>query len=633
MRQSLREQLQHLVPADVRPMRPWVGPIVLTIAVGVAYFLAARLSLFLKTEPGVAVFWPAAGVASGTLIALGRTARWPVAIGVIVATIPANLTSDRSVLSSTIFSLSHAGEALLVAWMIERYVGPHFSLGRLRHVLALLAAAILGTAVSGIGGTLAYELADNLNDPAMSIWRQWIASDTIGAIAVAPLIIGFVASIRAPPPRRELLEGGIALIAVAATTGAIIFMLPPDWWEMCVAVVLLFPVVLWVAARCPPAFASAAVFIVSLIVIATVTFKLGHFGITAPSRTDSILSAQFTILGTGLCAFVLSALFAERRQSEARLQEALTAGGVIAFEWDTSTDLVRRSNNAAEILGYDPQQVVNKASFDARIHPDDLGRVKELWSNLHPNNTASTSYRFLRFDGREIWLQEMSKGEFDATGRLVRVKGLARDITERVQAEKHQKVLMAELDHRVKNILARVAAVTKYTFEGGRPTSELIRAFDGRIQSMADAHALLSQSQWNGVSLADLVQRQLAPYATKTNIVISGPNITLTAVSTQALAMVLQELVTNAAKYGSLSTPHGRVSVHWDRRHSADGQARVVIAWRETGVPSTKAPSPSGYGTNLIRNLIPHELGGIVNLVFAPDGLHCDIEIPLKEAL
>jgi two-component sensor histidine kinase len=90
--------------------------------------------------------------------------------------------------------------------------------------------------------------------------------------------------------------------------------------------------------------------------------------------------------------------------------------------------------------------------------------------------------------------------------------------------------------------------------------------------------------------------------------------------------------VTNAVKYGSLSTAHGKVSVNWDRRDSADRLARVIIAWRETGGPSTKAPSHSGYGTKLIRNLIPHEIGGIVNLVFALDGLHCDIEIPLKEA-
>jgi hypothetical protein len=216
--------------------------------------------------------------------------------------------------------------------------------------LTLLAAAILGAAVSGVGGILAYKLADNLKNPAMSIWEQWVASDTIGAIAVAPVIIGLVASIRAPPPRRELLEGGIALIAVAATTGTIIFMLPADWWEMTVAVVLLFPVVLWVAARCPPVFAAAAVFIVSLIVIVTTTFKLGNLGDAAPSMDEDILSAQITIVGTALCAFILSALFAERRQHEAVLQEALATGAVMAFEWDAATDMVRRSNNAAQVL-------------------------------------------------------------------------------------------------------------------------------------------------------------------------------------------------------------------------------------------------------------------------------------------
>src|SRR6516164_3991387 len=123
MRQSLQEQLQHQVSADVRPMRPRVGPIVLTIAVGVTYFLAARLSLLLMSQPGVAVFWPAAGVSAGTLIALGRTARWPVAVGVIAATIGANLLGDRNILASIIFALSDAGEALFVAWMIERSIG------------------------------------------------------------------------------------------------------------------------------------------------------------------------------------------------------------------------------------------------------------------------------------------------------------------------------------------------------------------------------------------------------------------------------------------------------------------------------------------------------------------------------
>jgi two-component sensor histidine kinase len=147
---------------------------------------------------------------------------------------------------------------------------------------------------------------------------------------------------------------------------------------------------------------------------------------------------------------------------------------------------------------------------------------------------------------------------------------------------------------------------------------------------MADAHALLSQSRWQGVNLAELVRRQLAPYTTKENMVIGGPDITLPAVATQDVAMVLQELVTNALKYGSLSTPRGQVSVRWERRQCKNSSERLVIAWRETGGPPTKAPSHLSYGTRLICNLIPRELGGKVDLVFALEGVRCDIEIPLE---
>jgi PAS domain S-box-containing protein len=611
-------------------MRRWVGPIVLTIGVGIAYFLAARLSLLLMTQSGVAVFWPAAGIASGTLIALGRNARWPVAISVIAANIAANLMGDRNLLSSSIFALSDAGEALLVAWLFEHYAGSDFRCGLLRQVLVLLAAAIVGAAVSGVGGTLGYELAHNSGTSAWTVWRQWFASDAIGIIAVAPLIIGSVAALRVPPSRRELVEGVVALIAVAATTGIIIFMLPADWWEMCVAVVLLFPVMLWVAARCRPAVATAAVFIVSLIVMATVTFKLGNYGIAAPSMDDSIISAQITIVGTALCAFILSALFAEQRQQERRLQEALAAGAVMAFEWDVSTDLVRRSDDAAQILGLDPQQTLDGKTFLARVHPDDLPRMKALWSTLNrDNSTCSITYRFLRLDGREVWLQETSKAEFDAAGRLAGLKGLALDITERKRAEEHQQILIAELDHRVKNVLARVAAVANSTGYDGCSVDEFIRSYNGRIQSMAAAHTLLSETSWRGTDLAALVRNQLAPYATHANITIAGEGIMLGVPATQALAMVVHELVTNAVKYGALSIPGGRVLVSWERKLNGNA-ATLILAWREVGGPPPAAELRFGYGTRLIQELVPYELAGRVDLMFATEGVSCKIEFPIE---
>jgi PAS domain S-box-containing protein len=336
-----------------------------------------------------------------------------------------------------------------------------------------------------------------------------------------------------------------------------------------------------------------------------------------------------------LCAYVLAALFAERRQheavleeSEARLQEALAAGAVTAFEWDPRSGLSQRSENAGQILGFDPQQPFSAAQFLARVHPDDRARLKAIIDGVRADSPSySVTFRFVRPDGREAWLEETSRAEFDKSGRFVRLKGLTRDITRRKQAEKRQDLLITELDHRVKNVLARVAAVVMHTRRRCETMDEFVKALHGRIQSMAAAHSLLSQSRWCDVGLTDLIRHQLAPYTTDANTTISGPEVMLTSAETQAVAMVIHELVTNAAKHGALSCPDGSVSVSWDRT-GTDVAAILTITWRERGGPPIKAPVRSGYGSSLIRNLIPHELGGTVDLTFLPDGACCKIEIP-----
>jgi two-component sensor histidine kinase len=190
---------------------------------------------------------------------------------------------------------------------------------------------------------------------------------------------------------------------------------------------------------------------------------------------------------------------------------------------------------------------------------------------------------------------------------------------------------VAELDHRVKNILAQVAVVAVSTRQGSHSIDGFLRSLDGRIQSMAATHTLLSKSAWQSVRLDALVRNQLAPYATDTNIAISGTDIMLTAAETQAVAKVLHELVTNAAKHGALSIPGGHVSVNWDRKLNGDG-ADLSLVWQELDGPTVKSEAQSSYGTNLIRNLIPHELGGKVDLVLAPEGVSCRIEIPMRQA-
>lgn len=634
---DLRQQASYRFHASAKRWRPFARPIALAGALAIAYFLAARLSLALLTKPdGVAVFWPAAGVAAGALIALGPSARWPVVFGTMAATIAANLLGDRNIPSTVIFALCNAGEAVIVASLVERSFGIAFSLARLRHVLGLLGAAVVGTAISGVGGTIGFQFHTSAVS-ALTIWYHWFASDALGIVTTAPVLIGLVSCARDPPPHREVVEGGVALAALSLLSGIVIF-LPRQSWVTVVPVALLFPLLLWLAARCRPLFAAAAAFIVTLTIVWTTTFGIGIFGDPSFPIAERIISAQAASLAVTLCALVLAALFAERRlheqelmESEARLQEALTAGGVAAFDWDLRSGLSRRSENAAQILGFDAKTPFAAGSFLQRVHPEDQALFKGLVHGVSVSEPAyAATFRYLRPDGREVWLEETAKAEFDSAGRCIRLRGLTLDITERKQGETRQDLLIAELDHRVKNVLARVAVVARRTRERSSSMVEFVKALDGRIHSMAAAHSLLSQSRWHGVGLADLVRDQLAPYATGANVIVSGPNISLNAAVTQALAMVLHELVTNAAKYGALAATEGQVSVSWSEPSAGADTANLTIVWKETGGPPAAAPFESGFGTTLIRDLVPHELGGKVDMSFGSEGLICTIEFPAE---
>ncbi|HYK51745.1 MAG TPA: HWE histidine kinase domain-containing protein, partial [Terriglobales bacterium] len=368
------------------------------------------------------------------------------------------------------------------------------------------------------------------------------------------------------------------------------------------------------------------------------TFSIGYFGDSTLSAEQRIMGAQASVLAISLCALVLASLFAERRHHEAalfegqaRLQEALTAGGVMAFEWNARTNGSNRSDNAAQILGLDPNKPFSATGFLERVHPEDRADFKTRIHAVSPDKPSyRKTFRFRCPDGREIWLEESSIAEFDSSGRCVGLKGLTVDITERKQSDERQGLLIAELDHRVKNLLARVAVISSYTRQGSNSMDQFVQVLDRRIQSMAAAHSLLSQNRWSGVNLADLVRSQLAPYATAANTTIDGSDVTLSPTVTQAVAMALHELVTNAVKYGALSSPSGHVSVNWHQPVGGEG-TRVKIEWRESGGPSVVGPAKTGYGTTLIREMIPHELGGTVDLAFVSEGVCCQIEVPLEQ--
>jgi signal transduction histidine kinase len=417
---------------------PWLGSIGLAVVVGIAYFLAARFSLLLLTKPeGVAVFWPAAGVAAGALIALGPTAWLPVSAGAMVATIVAHLLAGDGIDAGIIlFALCNAGEALLVAGLVARYFGSPFNVGALRNVLGLLGAAIVATAVSGVGGAVGYVWLRGSAARVLTTWEHWFASDLLGIVTVAPLLIGLAAAVRNPPPRTELIDGGAALATLAVMSGLIVF-LPRAPWAYVVAIVLFFPLLLWLAARCSPVFASAAAFIVALTIVWTTTFGIGIFSDANFPMAERILTAQAGILTVSLCAYVLAALFAERRESEAVLVRSN-----LALQRERENKLMNLEAMAASISHEVRQPLAAIATRAAAARrflqhtPPNIGEVQSALDAIvvasHRANEIFDSLRDL-FGSTEqrrepIDVNEMIQGTLSALREDLDVHGIATHI-------------------------------------------------------------------------------------------------------------------------------------------------------------------------------------------------------------
>ena len=185
--------------------RKWLLALGSTVGVAIAYFLAARLGLALPIQ-GVAVFWPAAGIAVGVLITFGRRVLAPVVIGVFAATIAANFMSDRTLWTPVLKGLCHAGEAVLTAWLIEQWFGRAFAFDNVRRVLGFVAAAGLGAAASAIAGAATVTLL-HAPLPFWDVWRAWFLADAVGMVVVAPLVIGLGQLWREPPSGVDSIEG------------------------------------------------------------------------------------------------------------------------------------------------------------------------------------------------------------------------------------------------------------------------------------------------------------------------------------------------------------------------------------------------------------------------------------------
>jgi len=222
----------------------------------------------------------------------------------------------------------------------------------------------------------------------------------------------------------------------------------------------------------------------------------------------------------------------------------------------------------------------------------------------------------------------------DGSGAIAGLTCSAVDITERKEGEAHLRLLMRELTHRSKNLLAVIQAMARQTARHAGSIDGFLDQFSARLQALARSHDLLVQEEWHGVALAELVRSQLAPYLDRSGaqIAVNGPPVMLRPEAAQSLGLALHELAINAVRFGALSTPSGRISIAWTWQPGGERPA-VEIMWEESGGPEVGAPAQRGFGSLVVERNLARALEAGVDLTFDREGVRCRITIPVTQLL
>jgi two-component sensor histidine kinase/DNA-binding response OmpR family regulator len=321
------------------------------------------------------------------------------------------------------------------------------------------------------------------------------------------------------------------------------------------------------------------------------------------------------------------------RESENRLLLASRAAGFGSYEYDVAQDRMHWSSRLKPFTDAGTTEPQSLDSLLDIVHEEDRSAVGAFMQSIpeHPDKRHDIEFRAVLASGQERWILnrgQVLRDRASKDGGGVRVVGTMLDITERKNAESHQGLLLAELDHRVKNILANVMAIASLSSKHAGSVKDFVGALQGRIQSMATAHDLLRRSNWRGADFHGLARESLRPFqSNEDNIRIEGAAVRLNPKAAQSLALVLHELATNAVKHGSLSSASGRVTISCERvPNGRPGNLRFV--WRESGGPTVAPPDTEGFGLTALR-AAAYEATAHAEITFEPGGLVYMLEGPL----
>ncbi|WP_181164540.1 PAS domain-containing sensor histidine kinase [Amaricoccus solimangrovi] len=314
------------------------------------------------------------------------------------------------------------------------------------------------------------------------------------------------------------------------------------------------------------------------------------------------------------------------RASETRLRLSQEVAGIASFEVGIADNRVTGSDALWALWGLEPRPEVDVSVLESLVLPEDGAARSTPASRLDGSATRQVEYRIRRADTGEIrWIARQVEFLRDPAGRPVRMFGVMRDITAAKEAEMRLRLLTHELSHRIKNILATVLALVSQTLRDPDAAS-LRELLTQRLRALAAAHDLLNDARWTQAPLREVVEAALAPFASE-RIFIAGPDVALGPKRALSLSLAVNELATNALKYGALST-EGEVRLTWERALDATGAPALALTWKETGGPPVRAPTRRGFGRRLIERVLAGDFAGEVRIDFAPSGLECRLAAP-----
>ena len=293
------------------------------------------------------------------------------------------------------------------------------------------------------------------------------------------------------------------------------------------------------------------------------------------------------------------------------------------------------NEGARRIFGYDEAAIVGHPA-EVWFLPEDrnAGVLAAEMRRALDRGRAENERWHLRKDGTRFWASGLMMRLVDGQGRPSGFLNILRDHTRARAEEERRALLLAELNHRVKNTLATVQSVAAQTGRNAPTQDAFQKSFEARLKALARSHDLLTRGGWEGALLSEVAEQTLRHYdGVPGRVAVRGPSVRLGPHAVVTLNLAFHELATNAAKYGALSVPGGAVEVTWSPKHARDGSPSIEIKWRERGGPPVHHPKHRGFGSRLLERGLAQEFGGTVRLDFLPEGVECLICLPVARAV